>query len=309
MTWACASHAILFVGSSMEIPTLDIVVQDALTLFEKGVPGFPTVPFSRPLIIGSANALEVGRILFRDVPAVYASEVTWERTADLYAPDGAVLISASGSKHATGIAAALSARGLQTILITHTVDAPASRSLSPEQVYVFPKNREPYTYNTSTYLGLVAAKEQSDVPVVRSALEAALAGLPAVDATAYTFVVPHTYSLITYMVRTKFDELFGTALPGRVFHDEEFKHAKSVVTTDSELYVFFGDADDRVLYESARRVRVPLSEGSYLAALAVTYSVVGRIQAVSSPHFSKQLPTYTERASAVFNTVINPIVD
>jgi hypothetical protein len=165
--------------------TLDQTVRDALALFVSEVPAFPALPFTHPLVIGSGNALEVGKILFRGTAAYFASETDYLRVLDLYEPDGAVLISASGSKHATGIAEALTARGVRTVLLTHTQDSPASAPLRPEDVYVFPKRPEPYTYNTSTYFGLIASHEHTNGASVIQFLDALHDSFGDVSASAY----------------------------------------------------------------------------------------------------------------------------
>jgi hypothetical protein len=292
----------------MQVPLLDEVVHDALTLLARGVPAFPDIPFKHPLVIGSVNAHEVGKILFRDTAAYPASESDYLRVLERYQPDGAVLISASGSKHATGIAETLTALGLRTLLLTHTPNSPASVVLRTEDVHVFPKQDEPYTYNTSTYFGLVASRDQSDVSEVVNFVTSVRQSLPDLTARAYTCVLPSAYALAVPMVRTKFEELFGNTLPAKVFNDEELKHAKTVVPAEGECYIFFGDADDRIVYDGVRKVRVPLMPQNYLAALAVAYTTVGVIQKSQPALFQEYLDRYMEKASAVFNTTLTPLV-
>jgi hypothetical protein len=285
--------------------SLDQAVRDALALCMGGLPAFPTISFTHPLVIGSGNALETGKILFRDTAAYFASETDYLRSLDLYEPDGAVLISASGSKHATAIGEALTARGVRTILLTHTEGSPAATTLMPDDVYVFPKRPEPYTYNTSTYFGLVAAKEKTDIESVTQFLDA-MPTIPDLAAPAYTLIIPSEYALVVPMVQTKFDELFGRTLAARVYAEEEVKHAKTVVPAEGECTILFGDADDRII--TGRKVRVPLMAGSYLSALAVTYTVVGLIQATRKDLFAEHVESYTKRASEVFGTTITPQV-
>lgn len=293
----------------MDVPTLDSTVYDALALLGKGVPAFPNIPFKRPLVIGSGNALETGRIIFRDVPATFASESKYDGALRVYEPDGAVLISASGGKHSTHIAHTLVSRGIRTLLLTHTGGAPAASELPPSDVYVFPKNVEPYTYNTSTYFGLIAAKDAADSTEAVHAVDSALAQLPENYGSyrAYTFVLPSQYSLAVPMLRTKLSELFGGELAGRVFAEEDLKHAKTTIFMKDELYVLCGDASDAILYPESPRARIPLSEG-YLAALAVTYALIGRLQSLKPPYFKDNIEQYVAQASRVFNQEITPHV-
>lgn len=294
----------------LDIPTLDTTVLKALDLIERGVPPFPKLPFSRPLVVGSGNALETGRIIFRDVPATFASESKYQSALDVYTPDGAVLISASGGKHSTEIAKTLVSRGVRTLLFTHTLAPPAAAALPPEDVTVFPKNAEPYTYNTSTYFGLVASHEHPDISKVRTVVAEALAALPEKLGSyrAYTLVLPSAYSLAVPMLRTKFSELFGGQVAARVFAEEDLKHAKTTIYAEDELYIVFDGADTQILYAESDRVHLPLGEG-YLAALAVTYATIGRIQADKPPYFQNNIERYMEQASKVFNQNLNPIVD
>ena len=94
----------------------------------------------------------------------------WETT---FIPeiDGAVLFSASGSKHAVLIAEVLKERSVETWLLTNNVNALAKRFIPDERIIIFPKNREPYTYNTSTYLGMILSKTKEDPAEIRRFLE------------------------------------------------------------------------------------------------------------------------------------------
>ena len=294
----------------LDIPTLDTTVLKALDLLERGVPPFPKLPFSRPLVVGSGNALETGRIIFRDTPATFASESKYQSALEVYKSDGAVLISASGGKHSTEIAKTLVSRGVRTLLFTHTMAPPAAVALPPEDVIVFPKNAEPYTYNTSTYFGLIASHEQPSLAAVRTSLDTALAALPRNFGSyrAYTFVLPSAYSLVVPMLRTKFSELFGGQVTARVFAEEDLKHGKTTIYAEDELYVVFGAADTQILYAESDTIHLPLGDG-YLAALAVTYATIGRIQADKPPYFQNNIERYVEQASAVFNQPLKVIVD
>lgn len=95
------------------LPDLDTVVIGALELFESIDLPQTDVPFRRPLVVGSGNALSTGRIIFSQSDAVFANESSYQevlkRVDDI---DGAVLISASGGKHAVEIAKTLKERNL-----------------------------------------------------------------------------------------------------------------------------------------------------------------------------------------------------
>ena len=298
------------------LPDLDTVVVGALELLTDTKLPDSTVPFRRPLVVGSGNAETTGRIIFRENDAVFASESNYqealERVSDI---DGAVIISASGGKHAVGIAEALKVRGIKSILLTNNPAAPAAEYLEPGSVRVFPKNREPYTYNTSTYLSMIMADTGERAGEIKSFIETQIA--PRQDGDlgnldkyhAFTFILPAEFGELRPMLRTKFDELFGTKLVGRFFTPEELKHAKTVVPDERELFISIGGSAD-MLGAPSNHLVVPLPEGSgYSGAMCVTYYLVGLIQRSRPPYFKDHIEEYCRHASAVFNQDINPIVD
>lgn len=290
------------------LPDLDTVVMGALELLETSKLPETTVPFRRPLVVGSGNALSTGRIVFAASDAVFASESSYLSALDRVAEiDGAVLISASGGKHATLIAKTLKERGLPTVLFTNNPTAPAAEYLAEESVRVFPKNREPYTYNTSTYLGMVLADSGEHADEIKSFVTTHLADdlIPTFSAsTAFTFILPGEYAELTNMLRTKFDELFGPKLIGRFFITEEVKHAKTVVLDKDELFINFTDQP----LGRDRELMLSLPKGP-AGAIATTYYVVGLIQRSQPPYFKNNIVRYCEETSAVFGQKINPIVE
>lgn len=290
------------------LPDLDVAVIGALELFS-GV-NLPPIdlPLKRPLVIGSGNAEYAGRIIFKDADAVFASESTFEdRLASIPDIDGAVLISASGSKHAITIGKKLKEVGVKAWLLTNNPDAPAREYFDQDKFLVFPKNREPYTYNTSTYLGMILARTRENPDTIRAFIETHLSDdlIPSFSARpAFTFILPGQFGELRAMLRTKFDELFGPKLVGRFFTPEEFKHAKSVIKDPDELFINFSDSPTG----QENELKLSLPEG-YGAALAMTYYVVGLIQRSKPPYFKENIVRYTKEASAIFGTDIKPIVD
>lgn len=295
------------------IPDLDLVVLGALELLEKGPLPSTAVPFRRPLVVGSGNAIPTGEIIFRESDAVFADESNYEvalaRVPDI---DGAVIISASGGKHSTEIAKKLSEKGIETVLFTNNHNAPAATFLQKEMVRVFPKNREPYTYNTSTYLSMIVADTGKKTADIKKFLEETVA--PAMDwplkkYDAFTLLIPAEFASLRPMLRTKFDELFGPKLIGRIFIPEEAKHAKAVIQDSKEAFISFG-VENNSYGEEKNRFFVPMMEGGgYAAALATTYFVVGKIQSSHPPYFKESIARYCKEASLTFGQPIDPIVE
>lgn len=299
------------------IPDLDTVVMGAIELLAHTKLPETKVPYKRPLVVGSGNAEATGRILFAETDAVFASESNYEEALKRVPEiDGAVIISASGGKHAVGIAKSLKKHGIKTTLFTNNPSAGAAEYLEERSVRVFPKNREPYTYNTSTYLSMIMAETGEKAGKIKTFIDKELSsGDNNKDFSnfknyhAFTFILPAEFAELRPMLRTKFDELFGTKVVGRFFTPEEIKHAKTVVPDDRELFISIGSASTEN-GNASNHLRIPLPEGSgYGSALAVTYYLVGLIQRSRPPYFKDHIEEYCRHASKIFNQPIKPIVD
>lgn len=297
------------------LPDLDVAVLGALLLFQKTVlPAFPLGEFQKPLVLGSGNAGTIGRILFADSDAYYADESTYEREFARHKNDidSAVLISASGGKDGVRIARALREWGITTWLFTDTADAPASEYIDPSRILLFPKNREPYTYNVSTYMGMLLAKTYEDVAEIRRFItEVIVQKIPDTldQFDAFYFIIPPECILLKELFLTKFDELFGANVSVRVFTLAQSKHAKTVVPSDTECFISFG-TENIVFGNEKNRIHIPLPDNvGYVALMAIGYYVIGQIQKQHPPYFKDNIEEYTQQASALFHEVITPIVE
>ena len=152
------------------IPDLDVVVLGALELFaDTAIPQLNFSHFTKPLVLGSGNAFLTAQIIFAGQQAVFGDESSYKHILKQeYSIDGVVVFSASGSKHAVSMVQEGMAKDLEVHLVTNTLDSSASELLSGEFVHVFPKNREPYTYNTSTYLSTILGKTDQNVTLLTS---------------------------------------------------------------------------------------------------------------------------------------------
>ncbi len=295
------------------LPNLDTVVLGALELFSEEPTNFPLPEFKRPLVIGSAGSLGAGRMMFAKRDVVFADESTFKQVLETTSGiDGAILISASGGKHAIEAARMLKERGLPTVLMTNTLEAPAAEFIEAERVFIFPKNREPYTYNTSTYLGMILSQTGESASEIKNFIhnkvDAALTKNLS-NYNAFVFIVPAHLSHITSMIRIKFEEMFMPIVVGRAYSEEEIKHAKAVVMSDSELFISLG-VENNHYGQVGNRLTIPLPESAdYGAILSVAYYVVGKIQAAHPPYFKNSVVPLCEKMSEVFGTAINPIVD
>lgn len=296
------------------LPDLDTVVLGALELIKESSLPDSTVPFRRPLVVGSAGAAAVGRMLFANNDAVFSDESGVEQALNKSSDiDGAVIISASGGKHAVGVAKTLKGKGIETVLFTNNPEAPTKEFVSRENVRVFPKNREPYTYNTSTYLSMLLAdtgESAADIlEHIEKAVELKLSRAHLGTFGSFVMLVPPEFREVREMFRIKFDELFGPYLNVRVFTSEEVKHAKTVVTSGDELFISFG-IENVHFGIPKNRLTIPLPENTgYGAVMAVGYYVIGKIQKSHRPYFKNNIVKYTQEASRIFKEEIKPIVE
>jgi len=298
------------------LPDLDVAVLGALELFEeKLMPHLDVSQYKHPLVVGSGNAEVTGRIIFEDVDAVFASESTYEeKIRYIETIDGVVLISASGEKHAPIIANCSTKLGKHLTLITNNEDATAAEYLDnkhPFDKFVYPKNREPYTYNTSTYMGMILGHTKENPKEIYDYLRSEVDNLEFPDFSGYDkfyFIIPPQFAGIKRMLQVKFIELFGRKVARDIETSEYVKHATTIVPSD-ELFISFG-TENKHWGEPKNRLHIPLpTDANYGLMMAVGYYLIGKIQKAHPPYFKDHIAEYVARAAEVFGQDINPIVE
>lgn len=298
------------------LPDLDVVVLAALELFQStALPKIDISAYKRPLVVGSGNAEATGRIMFEDSDAIFASESNYEnKLKTIDAIDGVILLSASGSKHAPIIAKYSKNIGKHVTLITNTPHSAASTELDHKHhydEYVFPKNREPYTYNTSTYMGMILGKTGEDPASIEQFITGIIDKIDWPDFSKYTkyyLIVPPQFSGIIRMLQVKFIELFGRNIARDIETSEYVRHATTVAPSD-ELFISFGE-ENTTWGEPNNRLHVPLPEdGDYGAMMAIGYYTVAQIQKAYPGYFKDNIKSYTEMVSKIFGQDIQPIVE
>jgi hypothetical protein len=213
--------------------------------------------------------------------------------------DGVVVISASGGKHAPGIVRTARGAGKRVVLITTTPDSPASRELAdPADALVFPRNREPYTYNTSTYLGMILAstgeRAEDIASFIRQHFSEAIQFPDFASYDKFLLVVP--------------PQLFGRMIARDVETSEYMSHAVTVVPS-RELFISFG-VENTTWGDPAHRLYIPLPDTTdYGAIMAIGYYMIAQIQKAHPPYFKDNIVQYCETAGKAFGTTIFPIVE
>ncbi|MFZ2189335.1 MAG: hypothetical protein WA057_00160 [Candidatus Magasanikiibacteriota bacterium] len=296
------------------IPNLDVAVMGALELFiSQGVPKLNLGNYKRPMVVGSVNAFFTGKILFENSDAILANESDYkQKFENIKGIDGIILISASGDKHAIEMARFFKEKNIETRLLTNNPKAPAKEYLDDDKVFVFPKNKEPYTYNTSTYMGMIIGHTGESAEDIYNFLKTKINPLIPNNFSkfdSYYILVESRFDAIRDMFLTKFDELLQPKVSGRVFTIDQSMHAKNVVMSDTELFISFGIENKHYGLEK-NRLYFPLpNNANYATLMAVVYYVIGKIQSQYPPYFADNIEDYMKRASAVFNKEMKAIVE
>lgn len=296
------------------LPDLDTVVLGALEMLEgRDLPYIDISKYKRPLVVGSGNAEATGQIIFDKVDAVFASESTLDdKLANIKAIDEVVIVSASGGKHAPIIAQKAQQNGKHVTLITNTYDSPAERSLAETDitVHVFPKNREPYTYNTSTYMAMILGYTHEDAAAIRRFIEKSITSIQMPDFSRYNkyyLIIPPQLSGIIRMLQVKFIELFGRNIARDVETNEYVRHATTVAPSD-ELFISFGEPNISWGHPD-KRLNIPLPDNAdYGSMMAVGYYVIAQIQKAQPQYFKENIAEYCKYISIAFQEDIQPIV-
>ena len=277
----------------MKLIDLDECVVNALELFSSEKLPKLNIKFKRPLVVGSGNAAVTGKALVND--GVFADESNYKDKLKNIKVDGALLISASGTKHAPIIAKELKKRRIKTILLTNNENAEAKKFV--KETHVLPKNIEPYTYNTSTYMGMILAKtKENPKTILKHIKKIKVTNLKKYD--SYYLIIPAKYDSIREFFMTKFDELFGSKISGRVFTLEQTKHAKTVVPSDKELFISFGEKN-KLFGKHKLHINLPKNTG-YAGMMAIGYYVIGQIQKQNTDYYKKNIEGYLKKSSKIF---------
>lgn len=298
------------------LPSLDIAVLAALDLFQETPPtAIDISQYSRPLVIGSGNAEVTGSIIFQGVDAVYASESTFaDKLSATPAIDGVVIVSASGEKHAPTIIDTCRQAGLPITLLTTTAESSATVALNGYEhstVHIFPKNREPYTYNTSTYLGMILASTGESAQAIEQFITSTVASTVMPDFSHYSkfyLITPARFAAINRMLSIKFIELFGRQVAYCIETDQYVRHATTVVPSD-ELFISFGTPNTS-WGNPDQRLHIPLPEAAdYGAMMAIGYYVIGMVQASQPAYFADNIGSYIEQVNQLYGSDLKPIVE
>lgn len=282
----------------IEIPNLDKIVIDTLDFFSKNPP--PTLDmqeFNLPFVVGSGNAYNTGLVLFARKAAIFADESNFKVVLPAFSQviekkliTQAVIISASGSKDSVWEIEFAKKHGLHTTLLTTKGESNGAKVA--DEKYVFKSIAEPYTYNTSTYMGMMLAATHEDPGKIKKDIASLSFPENFKTYTSFAFVLPDEFSAICPMLDIKRHELFGPMLSLRAFPQGHARHAKFVIRDKGELVITLGEKNNYFGLPD-NRWDIPLpKDADFATIMALTYYIVGKIQAAKQPYFKMNIEKY-----------------
>lgn len=275
-----------------KLKSLDEIVIAALDFFSKDKPAkLNPGDFKFPLVVGSGNAYNTGKIIFKK--AIFATESDFKDLISYYEPliknktiSEVVVISASGEKDSVWELELAKKSGLKTILITCSKDSSAAKIA--DQTFGYRKLPEPYTYNISTYLGMIMSASAEKAEEIKKIIKKIKVPRKFKQYQSYSFILPDKFANLAPMLDIKRHELFGPKVSLRAFSFGEARHAKFVVRDKKELVISFG----KNLYfgepESRFEINLPDNAG-YGTMMALTYYLVGLIQKSKPDYYKKNI--------------------
>lgn len=270
----------------------------ALDFFSENIPPkLELEEYKLPFVVGSGNAYNTGRIIFSGRSAIFADESNFKSAIESYKEaiekgliTQAVVISASGEKDSAWEVELAKKYNLKTTLLT--CDGNSSAAKMAGVVLVYRKIAEPYTYNVSTYLGMILSTTGEKAGDIKKKIEALEFPQNFSEYISYSFVLPDKFGEICPMIDIKESELFGPYLNLRAFPEGHARHAKFVVPSKKELVIGV-DADSRYFGHPDHRWNIDLDNSAGFAEmLSLTYFITGKIQEAKPPYFKENVENY-----------------
>lgn len=287
-----------------QLPNLDEAVLSALKLFAKKRPPLTASPSAFPIVIGSGNAFNAGQVMFGKQLAFFASETNFRQIAATIKPlvkkgviTEAIIISASSEKDSIWEIELAKKLKLRTTLFTCNADSPAAARA--DKIIVFDKLPEPYSYNTATYLGMILGLTKEDPKKINSFIKKLRLPTNFIKYSAYAFILPDEFGAVAPMLEIKRHEIFGPHLSIRAFSYGEARHAKFINGWKKELVISLGKNDYFGLPGSRWEINLPAHAQAGLV-MALTYYLIGKIQAGKKPYFKKNISHYCKKGPLAY---------
>lgn len=282
----------------MKLINLDENVLQALNFFIKiKLPKLDLSQFKLPFVVGSGNAYNTGQILFSKQAAILADESNFKEIIKAYIPvikkgliKQALVISASGEKDSVWELELAKKHNLKTTLFTCNKNSSAAKIA--DKIYVYHKISEPYTYNVSTYLGMILSGTDENPQQIKEFIKKIKLPEDFKNYVSYSFVLPDKYLNICPMLDIKKSELFGPHLSLRAFSQGHARHAKFVIPWEKELVISLGDKNNFFGHPQHRwDISLP-KFANFGTVLSLTYYLIGKIQSVKQKWFKENIANY-----------------
>jgi len=282
--------------SSNNILDLDDIVLWALDLFSEQKDFFiPEFDFKKPVIIWSWNAINTAKIIYEWKDVVFSDENDFKKALSRKDIDWVVIFSASWWKHAAIISKYAKDLWLDVKLITCNKESDSARILEEKDIFITPKNKEPYTYNTSTYMWWILAITKENPRVILDYLVNNFSKQIPRDLSKYDwylFIIPNKFALLQPLLEVKFIELFWRNISRDIKTFEQAKHAITVVPYENELCVKFWKWD---LYFNWDILQLDIPDDiGYAFFMAIWYYFIWNIQKQHKPYFKENIGKYIE---------------
>jgi hypothetical protein len=282
----------------MKIINLDEAVVNALNLFIKNPPSIVDLKqYSFPFVVGSGNAYNTGLIMFGEYPAIFADESNYKGKLIAYDDlikkniiKNAVIISASGEKDSVWEIEESKKNNLNTVLFTCSPNSTAAKLA--DKTFTYRKVAEPYTYNTSTYMGMIMSTTKENPQNILNFIKDLKFPDDFTNYEAYSFILPEKYINLCPMIDIKKSELFGPHLSLRAFTQGYARHAKFVNPWEKELVITLGEKSDFYGFKNHQwNINIP-SFLNHAGAMAITYYIIGKIQESKPSFFKDNIKNY-----------------
>lgn len=253
--------------------------------------------FNLPFVVGSGNAYNTGLILFSEKPAIFADESNFKKIIQAFKKaindkliTQAVIISASGGKDSVWEIKLAKEYRLHTYLLTTKAESNAAKIA--DKLYVYKSIDEPYTYNVTTYMGMILSATKENPATIKEYIKSLEFPKSFDSYKSYSFVLPDKYLNICPMLDIKKSELFGPNLSIRAFSQGHARHAKFVVRSKDELVISVGEKNEYFGDPSSRWDLFPRSDLDFAGIMALTYYIVGKIQKSKPQYFKENIENY-----------------
>lgn len=286
-------------NSKIEIIDLAQGVVRALDYLSKTkLPKLDLKRFSYPIVVGSGNAYNTGQILFSKQKAIIADESNFKKVLANYKDlieqkiiKEAIIISASGEKDSVWEIQLAKKFKLKTILLTCSPQSSSAKIA--DEVLVYPKIDEPYTYNISTYLSMILSATGENPKKILEFIKNLKIVNNFSEYKAYSIILPDEFLSITPMLDIKKSELFGPKLSLRAFSFGHARHAKFVIVDDKELVITLGKEKNKYFGAEKSRWQIALpSRVDFALIFCLTYYLVGKIQKDKPAYFKNNIKNY-----------------